>query len=58
MNRVKTELSSVEDHKPAVSQAIARRPYELYEMDGSVPARDLLSATVRSYPGPIAGVPL
>lgn len=34
MNTVKTELTSLEDHKNAVHRAISRRAYALYEMDG------------------------
>ena len=41
MNRVKTELSSLEDHKTALRRAIARRAYALYETDGSRDGLDL-----------------
>jgi DUF2934 family protein len=41
MNRVRTELSSVEEHETAVQQAIARRAYTLYEMDDFKDGLDL-----------------
>ena len=41
MNRVKTELTSLEDHKTAVHQAISRRAYTLYERDGFKDGLDL-----------------
>jgi hypothetical protein len=41
MNRVKTELTSLEDHKTAIHQAISRRAYTLYERDGFKDGLDL-----------------
>jgi hypothetical protein len=41
MNRVKTELTRLEDHKTAVHQAISRRAYTLYEKDGFKDGLDL-----------------
>jgi hypothetical protein len=41
MNRLKTEITSVEGHKTASKRAIAQRAYALYEMGGFKDGLDL-----------------